>query len=202
MSSPISRIGRSSADAETEPEVLRMDEQEATAIFDALGSETARRLFCTVAEDPAPLSELAREVDTSVQNVHYHLSNLQAAGVVEPLDTEYSEKGNEMTVYGLATDPIVLTGETDAEARTDLRQSVGDWAAGLVGLAFASLAVQVVVERLTPGSGASLFEPASVGGADPGGPIWLALTVAEPGLLFFVGGLTVFAAVALRDADG
>ncbi|MFB6233788.1 MAG: ArsR/SmtB family transcription factor [Halopenitus sp.] len=200
MSSPISRLTGSTAESETDPAVLRMDEEEASAVFDALGSETARRLFCAAAEKPAPPSELARQVDTSVQNVHYHLSNLQSAGVVEPLDTEYSEKGNEMTVYGPTTDPIVLTGEPDAESKSGLRRSVQDWAAGVVGLAFASLAVQVVVERLTTGSG-GLFEPASVGGADPGEPIWLALTVAEPGLLFFVGGLAAFAAVAVRTGD-
>lgn len=168
-------------------------------MFDALGSDTARRLFCAISDEPAPPSELARRIDTSVQNVHYHLSNLQTAGLVEPLDTTYSEKGNEMTVYGLATDPIVLTGESDPETRAGLRTSVQDWAAGVVGLALASVAVQIGVERLTPGSEADLFEPASVGVADPGGPIWLALTIAEPGLLFFVGGLLVFAAVAARE---
>jgi DNA-binding transcriptional ArsR family regulator len=199
MSSPIARLGDRSVSPDAEPVVVRVNDEAADAVLDSLGSDTARALFEAVHDDPAPPSELADRIDTSVQNVHYHLSNLRAAGVVEPVGTRYSEKGNEMTVYGPAADPIVLTGERDPGARADLGRTLRDWATGVAALGFASLAVQLGVERLTAGGAADLFEPASRGTGDPSGLVALALAVAEPGLLFFLGGLLVFVAVAVRE---
>jgi DNA-binding transcriptional ArsR family regulator len=201
MSSPIARLGDRGGgpDADATPAVVRVHDDEADAVLDALGSDTARDLFEAVHDDPAPPSELARRVDTSVQNVHYHLSNLESADVVEAVGTRYSEKGNEMTVYGPAADPIVLTGERDPEARAGIDRSLRDWATGVAALGFASLAVQVGVDRLVGGSASALFEPASRGAGGAAGLLDAALAAAEPGLLFFLGGLLVFAAVAVRD---
>ncbi|MFB6097055.1 MAG: ArsR/SmtB family transcription factor [Haloferacaceae archaeon] len=198
MSSPIARLGRSRSETDPRPTVLQVDDDATDAVIDALGSETARALFSALSTDPATPSELARQVGTSVQNVHYHLSNLESAGVVEPVGTAYSEKGNEMTIYGPAADPIVLTGTDDAN-REALERSIADWATALVGLALVSVAVQIGVDRLLPSSRPGLFEPASVGAADPGSPLWLALSIAEPGLLFFVGGVVVLAILGLSD---
>ena len=201
MASPLTRLGGRVRPSEAAPKVLQVDDEETDAVIEALRSATARDLFREVHADPAPPSELARRVDTSVQNVHYHLTNLEGAGVVEPLGRTYSEKGNEMTVYGPAADPIVLTAERDPGARTELDRTIRDWATGVAALALSSLAVQFAVERFVGGTPVDLFEPASRGGGDPNGLVGVALTAAEPGLLFFLGGLVVFVLAAVREGS-
>jgi len=200
MSSPIARLGDRTRSPDATPAVVDVADEDAGELVDALSSETARELFSALHDDPAPPSELARDLDTSVQNVHYHLSKLQSAGVVESVGTRLSEKGNEMTVYGPAADPIVFVGGSSPAQRGTLRRSLADWATGISVLALTSLAVQIAAERFLGGPASSLFEPASLGVAD--GNVFLrgALLLAEPGLLFFLGGLAVFVAVALIRA--
>jgi DNA-binding transcriptional ArsR family regulator len=197
MSSPLAQLGDRVRSPDASPAVVDVTDDEADDLVDALGSETARELYAALHDDPAPPSELARAVDTSVQNVHYHLSKLQAAGVVESVGTRLSEKGNEMTVYGPAADPIVLVGNASATRRDDLRRTIADWAAGVGVLGLTSLAVQAVAEQLFGGSVASPFEPASLAAAD-NALLRGILLAAEPGVLFFLGGLAVFLAVGLR----
>ncbi|MGQ4555393.1 helix-turn-helix domain-containing protein [Halobellus sp. GM3] len=198
MSSPIARLGNRTRAPDSTPAVVAVADEDAGELVDALGSETARQLCGALHEEPAPPSELARELDTSVQNVHYHLSKLQSAGVVESVGTRLSEKGNEMTVYGPAADPIVFVGASEPDRREGLMRSLSDWAGGVAVLALTSLAVQAGAERLLggPDSSLSLFEPASLGVAD-GSLVRGVLLLAEPGLLFFLGGLAVFVGVAL-----
>lgn len=200
MSSPIARLGDRVRPPDASPAVVDVTDDDAGDLVDALGSETARELYSTLHDDPAPPSELARTLDTSVQNVHYHLSKLQAAGVVESVGTRLSEKGNEMTVYGPAADPIVLVGDASPTKRDDLRRAVSEWAAGVAVLGLTSLAVQVAADRLLGSASSSLFEPASLGVGE-GALLRGIELVAEPGVLFFLGGLVVFVAAALRGGS-
>ncbi|MFA1611620.1 ArsR/SmtB family transcription factor [Halobellus rubicundus] len=199
MSSPIARLGDRTRAPDASPAVVDVADDDAGELVDALGSETARELYSALHREPAPPSELARDLDTSVQNVHYHLSKLQSAGVVESVGTRLSEKGNEMTVYGPAADPIVLVGDASSAEQGALRRSLADWATGVAVLALTSLAVQVGAERFLGGPAASLFEPASLGAAPSHPLVRGVLLLAEPGLLFFLGGLAVFVAAALLD---
>ena len=200
MSSPLARLGDRVRSPDASPAVVDVDGDDAGELVDALGSETARELYSTLHDDPAPPSELARDLDTSVQNVHYHLSKLQAAGVVESVGTRLSEKGNEMTVYGPAADPIVLVGDASPTRRDDLRRAVSEWAAGVAVLGLTSLAVQVAADRLLGSASSSLFEPASLGVGE-GALLRGIELVAEPGVLFFLGGVVVFVAAALRGGS-
>jgi DNA-binding transcriptional ArsR family regulator len=197
MSSPLSRLGSRVRSPDASPAVVDVSGDDAGDLVDALGSETARELYSALHEDPAPPSELARELDTSVQNVHYHLSKLRTAGVVESVGTRLSEKGNEMTVYGPAADPIVLVGDASPTRRDDLRRAISEWAAGVAVLGLTSLAVQVAAQRLLGPAASSLFEPASLGVGE--GALLRGIELAaEPGVLFFLGGLAVFVIAGLR----
>jgi predicted transcriptional regulator len=92
--------------ADRDPSVVPLED--AGGVFDALASETARRIVSALSDTPAPPSELAEAADTSVQNVHYHLDRLTEGGVVEVVDTWYSSRGVEMDVYALSSDPVVV----------------------------------------------------------------------------------------------
>lgn len=59
--------------------VLSIADDAADEVFETLASSTARRILTLLYEEPRPASELAVETDTTVQNVRYHLDNLQEA---------------------------------------------------------------------------------------------------------------------------
>jgi DNA-binding transcriptional ArsR family regulator len=83
--------------------------EDAGAVFEALGSETARAIVGRLGASPATASEVAEAVDTSLQNAIYHLDRLEAAGLVDRVDTWYSAKGREMDVYAAAAVTVVCT---------------------------------------------------------------------------------------------
>jgi DNA-binding transcriptional ArsR family regulator len=196
MSSMIERLQTGTATPDEQLRVLDVAGEETDEVLDALSSDTSRAMYRTLFEEPATPSEIADRVDTSVQNVNYHVSNLEAASLIEPIDTRYSQKGNEMTVYGPATDPLVLVGNRDIRSR--VQRSLSDVTAGLSVLGLASLFVQWGAERLVDEpNGAGAVGPASTGGTTEHTLTWLVFEVLEPGLLFFVGCLLVLALVVV-----
>jgi len=187
----------SDAEADDTPRVVGVDTDDADAVLDVLSSDTAREVLAAVHDDPAAASEVADRVDASLQTVHYHLSNMADAGVVESVETVYSEKGREMDVYAPAHGPIVVVGDSDDGDA--VREALGTMSSAVGVLAVASLLVQQTV-----GDGLSaLFGGDAGGGSGDGmGTMSAETTQAaasgpEPGVLFFLGGLVVLAAVAL-----
>ena len=119
-----------------EPRVVGVDDDDADELIAALGSETARDILTELHDEPATNSELAETVDTSLQNVQYHLGKLDAADLVDVVDTAYSEKGREMDVYAAADEPLVLFAggsQESAGIKTALLRLLGGY--GLIGLA-------------------------------------------------------------------
>jgi DNA-binding transcriptional ArsR family regulator len=195
------------------PRVVGVDDAEADDVLSALSSGTARRVLAALHDDPAPPSELADRVDTSLQNVQYHLDKLQTCGAVEVVDTAYSAKGREMDVFAPADQPLVVfAGASDDEStlRTALSRLLG----AVALLAAGSVLVQYLVGDLPFLGG----EGQSTAGGDGGGPSIAmngggtptpqmtpgpetARTATEgaaslpPGIVFFAGGLFVLAVV-------
>ncbi|MFB6143078.1 MAG: ArsR/SmtB family transcription factor [Halorientalis sp.] len=156
-------------DRDREPRIVDIDDEAADEVFRALSSRTARRLLAALHEQPRPASDLADAVDTSIQNVHYHLDKLSDVGLVEVVDTWYSERGREMKVYAPADDSLVVfAGEDRPSALRRVLKALG---ALLVG----GVVVWYVFRALEQLGGA----PASGGGdggadgpppaSDPGG---------------------------------
>jgi len=134
-----SRPDTSSADAE--PRVIGVDSDDADDVISALSSGTARELLAELHEEPAPPSELADRVDTSLQNAQYHLEKLQSAGAVSVVDTAYSAKGREMDVYAPADKPLVIFAG-DEDGTTGLKAALSRLLGGVGLLGIGSLAVQ------------------------------------------------------------
>jgi DNA-binding transcriptional ArsR family regulator len=118
-----------------EPRVIGVDEEDAEALVDALSSETARSILSSVHEEPATASQLAEGTETSLQNAQYHIEKLEAADLLEVVDTRYSAKGREMKVYGATNAPVVLfagSQEQGKDVRSALTSLIGG--VGVVGL--------------------------------------------------------------------
>jgi DNA-binding transcriptional ArsR family regulator len=194
---------RAEPEAEREPDsprVLDLDGEDAAATFDALGSETARRIMAAVYEQPSTPVEVREQVGTSLQNVHYHLDKLEDADLVEPAGVGYSEKGNEMTVYAPASEAVVLFAGDDSE-RSRLERLVGRILGLYFVLALATVSFHYLYRRLVTDPAPSAV---TLSGGDAGGPgvQRVADTAAgggaglDPTLVFFLGGLVALAGVA------
>lgn len=107
-----------------DPAVVGLDENESHAVFSVLSSDTAREILVALYDSPATQSELADRVDTSIQNVDYHVENLLAADLVSVVDEWYSEKGNEMDVFAPSSGPLVVVG--GSADQTDATRAVVD----------------------------------------------------------------------------
>ena len=126
-----------------DPRVVDLDSEAADELIAALSSETARNILTTLHEEPAPPSELADSVDTSLQNAQYHLEKLEDASAIEIVGTAYSEKGREMSVYAPADSPLVIfAGEK--ERASGLRAAVSRLFAGFLALALGGAIVQTL----------------------------------------------------------
>jgi len=106
---------------DTESQVVSLGDDESDAVFGVLSSEAARAVLRELYRGPATQSELADRIDTSIQNVSYHLGNLVDAGLVDVVDQWYSKKGREMDVYAPNGSPLVLVvGGGDDTSRSEL----------------------------------------------------------------------------------
>ncbi|MDT3437594.1 helix-turn-helix domain-containing protein [Haloarcula sp. 1CSR25-25] len=170
------------AEQEGDIQVLGVDENETANVFEALSSETARRILTAIYDDPAPPSELAARLDLSLQNVSYHLDNLEDAGVVRVADTRYSEKGKEMNVYAPADEPVVVfVGTTERKTGfLDLLKRL----VGATGLLFLVSAFLFVFQAFGQPGGA-------------GDTLTILELLSFPGLEFLLGGLFVLGLVVL-----
>lgn len=98
---------------------LAIEQDELSEVFQALSSETAQAILGSLTDAPKTASDIADSIGQSVQSVSYHLDRLCDADVITPVDTWYSTKGREMTVYALTTERFIvkLRGEEDTTSR-------------------------------------------------------------------------------------
>jgi len=182
-----------------EPKVLDIDGEGADAAFDALGSETAREVLATIYDEPRTPTEVRESVGTSLQNVHYHLDRLEEAGLIEPAGMGYSEKGNEMTVYGPASEAVVLFAGRDNDSsrlRDTLQRLFGlFFVVSLSTLVFAAVSEWLRPEPVPqPRSDDVGMMAESQSAADAAAS---SVTAVDPLLAFFLGGCVVVAAIGL-----
>jgi DNA-binding transcriptional ArsR family regulator len=177
-----------SAADDAAPRVIGLDSADADDLIGVLSSKTARRILAALHEEPASASEVAERVDTSLQNVQYHLGRMDDARLVEVVDTVYSEKGREMKLYAPADRPLVVVAGDESE--TEGLRAVLTRLLGAVGvLALASVLVQYLL-----GSAPTTGSAASADGAEAArvaAETTATATGLPPGLLFFCGGLAV-----------
>lgn len=103
-------------DTEPDARMVTLEDTDAESVFDVLASDTSREVLVHLYDEPGTASDLADRVDTSQQNIHYHLTRLQEAGLINEIDTWYSSRGVEMTVYGPSNEPLVLfAGNSECE---------------------------------------------------------------------------------------
>lgn len=192
-------------DRDPDPRVIGLDSDDADELLAALSSETARSVLAALHDEPSTPSALATEVETSLQNVQYHLGKLEHADLIEEVDTWYSEKGREMSVYAPKDGPLVVYPGSTEDA-IGLQQLLTRVIGAVAVLGVASIAIESAIRGWIPGidiADDERAEPAADTAvddvmdaemqADPmvdPEPHWAieAITAVPPGLLFFLGG--------------
>lgn len=99
--------------------VVDLTDDDDAARIEALAADTSRSVLSTLHDEPATASDVADAVGTSVQNAHYHLRKLADVGLVDVVETWYSERGSEMPVYAPVSERLVLTVGGGEEAPSD-----------------------------------------------------------------------------------
>lgn len=112
---------RESVQVDSSPSVISIEA--AGDVIDTLRTENAREILNQLYAEPTTASDIAAAIDTSLQNVQYHLDQLREAGLITVVDTWYSAKGTEMKVYGPEAEPLVICAG-NAESAAGLRQAV------------------------------------------------------------------------------
>ncbi|WP_080509879.1 MULTISPECIES: ArsR/SmtB family transcription factor [Halorubrum] len=82
--------------------------EQSSNVLQTVSSDTAQQILATLDDEPATTSDIAEAIGTSTQNAKYHLDCLCEANIVEAVDTWYSRKGTEMTVYALSAEQLVV----------------------------------------------------------------------------------------------
>ncbi|MFC6988810.1 ArsR/SmtB family transcription factor [Haloplanus sp. GCM10025708] len=188
-----------SAVDEAEPRVIGLDSDGADELLSALSSETSREILAALHEDPDTPSAVADRVDTSLQNAQYHLGNLHDAGLIDVVDTVYSEKGREMKVYAPADKPLVVFAGSESES-DGLQSALKSLLGGVAVLGVVSALVQFYLRGLPFGTAAGGADVSTTGDAGGGQMGTMAVETAAstgpqipPGLLVFLGGFVVLA---------
>jgi len=179
---------------ERDPELIELTGTEADEVFDSLSSPTARKILDELHTEPQPASDIAEKVDTTIQNVQYHLKKLEGAGLIRVVDTWYSESGSEMPVYGPSNESLTIYAGKDPES--SLRRLLKQ----LVGATFALLCSAVALWLVLSDQLHTFRAVDKVNGttgAQNYGPDPTAIT-----LVFVLGGIIALASmVALRYLD-
>ncbi|WP_306053064.1 ArsR/SmtB family transcription factor [Natronococcus wangiae] len=149
---------------EGQPRVVDLEGEDADAVFGALSSTTARRIYARLDDEPGTPSDVADSIDSSIQNVRYHLEKLEDAGLVEIVDTWYSSRGNEMSVYATTDGPLIVT--SDESRASQLRTALSRLVGGIGALAGGSLLVQYGATRWLGSGGPESDEFVPTGGED------------------------------------
>lgn len=186
-----------------ETEVLDLESEQAGAIIEALGSDMARRTLSTLYEEPLPASSLAERLDTSIQNVRYHLENLQEAELIKVADVQYSDAGREMKIYAPTSNAVLLLSTKSTKAR--IRELLSTLLAttlllGIVAIGLRQLIVwrygtDPELERGAYQFGADGDEEAELDTISPtaalreGEPLRELPLVLDPAIVFVLGGL-------------
>jgi len=190
------------------PQIVQIDNEAADEIFQALSSRTTRDILASLYQEPQTASELAEGADTTLQNVKYHLDKLEDAELAKPVGTVYSENAQEMTVYGPASGPLVVTAGKN-KIVPSLRSALKYLTGGFGLLAILSLLINWVLSfNLSQDPEVSPIHTRTDFPGTVSGPITRTVAASDtpvpsptpseplstlpPGIVFFAGGAFVF----------
>ncbi|MDK2990250.1 MAG: hypothetical protein PWR16_1779 [Methanoculleus sp.] len=132
--------------------VIQPGDERAQKIARAMASQTANAIIQAFGGGPLTSSEVARQMKIPITTASYHIENLLGAGLLEVMETRWSEKGREVKVYGLANQVLII-----ASPASDLRSVLQKYATLFGVVVLASLGLWAILPAVLPLGG---FSPA------------------------------------------
>ncbi|MDH7594379.1 MAG: helix-turn-helix domain-containing protein [Methanomicrobiales archaeon] len=178
--------------------LLDPGDEKAQRIGRAIASPLAGEILQKFAAGPRTLSKISEDLQVPINTAKYHVENLLEAGLLEVVDTKYSEKGREMKLYALRNQVVIV-----APKRADVRALLTRYASifGIVVLATAILAILQPL-LVMPGERDVLLEKGGefIVSATQAPPFAPTLYTMETVLAFFIGALLVLLLVLVLEA--
>lgn len=179
------------SDSEIDPDygdgvqALNLTGQEADQTFDALSSPTSREVLESLYDEPSTPPQLAEKVDTSPQNVHYHLEKLESADLIEANESTYSSRGIEMDIYEPTSEAVVLL--TGRESTTEeIRRLLGRFLLGLGLLTILTVVIDIFMISMG-GGGPVAHDPGPGPSSTTGQPLFDDLFGIRWAIIFVAG---------------
>ena len=141
--------------------VIQPGDERAQKIARAMASQTANAVIQTFGGGPLTSSEVARAMDIPITTATYHIENLLDAGLLEVMETRWSEKGREVKVYGLTNQVLII-----APPVSDLGSVLKKYATLFGIVVLASVGLWGILPALLPGYGGMPPEPRLTGGGE------------------------------------
>ena len=88
--------------------LLSMEDDKIKKISNVISNESCRKILDYLSTKEATESELSKNLGIPISTVHYNLSQLVEAGLVDSPEFHYSEKGKEVNHYKLANKYIII----------------------------------------------------------------------------------------------
>jgi len=126
-----------------------------------MASQTANAVIQTFGDGPLTSSEVARAMGIPITTATYHIENLLDAGLLEVMETRWSEKGREVKVYGLTNQVLII-----APPVSDLGSVLKKYAMLFGIVVLASLGLWGLLPALLPALGGMPPEPKLAGGEE------------------------------------
>ncbi len=127
--------------------VIQPGDERGQKIARAMASQTANAIIQAFGGGPLTSSEVARQMKIPITTASYHIENLLAAGLLEVMETRWSEKGREVKVYGLANQVLII-----APPASDLRSVLQKYATLFGIVVLASLGLWAILPAVLPPS--------------------------------------------------
>ncbi|MCK9298295.1 MAG: helix-turn-helix domain-containing protein [Methanoculleus sp.] len=127
--------------------VVQPGDERAQKIARAMASQTANAIIQAFGGGPLTSSEVARQMKIPITTASYHIENLLDAGLLEVMETRWSEKGREVKVYGLANQVLII-----ASPASDLRSVLQKYAMLFGVVILASLGLWAILPTVLPPS--------------------------------------------------
>lgn len=141
--------------------VLQPGDERAQKIARAMASQTANAIIQAFGGGPLTSSEVARRMKIPITTASYHIENLLDAGLLEVIETRWSEKGREVKVYGLANQVLII-----ASPASDLRSVLQKYATLFGIVALASVGLWSILPAVLPPGGPAPISRVMTGNGD------------------------------------
>lgn len=92
---------------------MSLDDDKAKKIANIMNNDSCRKILDYLTEKEATESQIAKELKLPISTVHYNLSQLLEAKLIDWENYHYSEKGKEVKHYKVANKYIIITPKGD-----------------------------------------------------------------------------------------